>query len=192
MLVGYARTSTLEQEAGLAAQERALREAGCERVFSEQVSSVAPERPQLNAALDYVREGDTLIVYRLDRLARSMGNLLEIVKQLQARRVNLRVLDPEIDTASATGELIFHLFGALAQFERRLMLERQREGIAAAKAAGKYRGRKPTARLQTPAILELHRQGTTPTKIAEKLGISRMSVHRVLKDARTAAGQTAG
>ena len=126
-----------EQEAGLAAQQRDLKHAGCERLFSEQVSSVA-QRLQLAAALDFVRDGDKLIVTRLDRLARGMGDLLEIAEQLRGKGVALQVLDPAMDTSTAAGELIFHMFGAMASFERKLMLERQREGIAKARAEGRY------------------------------------------------------
>jgi DNA invertase Pin-like site-specific DNA recombinase len=194
MLIGYARTSTAEQEAGLAAQERDLRAVGCERVFSERVSSVSPTRPQLAAALDFVREGDKLVVTRLDRLARSMANLLEIAERLKAKGVALQVLDPAMDTASATGELVFLMFGALAQFERRLMLERQREGIAKAKAEGKYKGRAPTARNKADEIMRLRAEGVRPTDIARKLGISRLSVYRVAAEVeagRQASASTA-
>jgi DNA invertase Pin-like site-specific DNA recombinase len=191
VLVGYGRTSTSEQQAGLEAQERELRAAGCERVFTERVSSVAPERPQLAAALDYVRDGDKLVVHRLDRLARSMANLLEIVERLKAKRVALRCLDPEIDTSSATGELILHMFGAIAAFERRLMLERQREGIAKAKTDGKYRGRVPTARRQAAQMLEMKADGASPTEIARRLGISRMSVYRIIGAVKERPGKAA-
>src|SRR3954447_16853576 len=142
MHIGYARTSTAEQEAGLEAQERDLRAAGCQKVFSEQVSSVA-RRERLEAALDYVREGDTLIVTRPDRLARSTADLLAIVGRLEAKSVGLTILSmggQRIDTANATGRLMLTMLGAVAAFERDLMLERQREGIAKAKAAGRYRG----------------------------------------------------
>ena len=165
MLVGYARTSTAEQEAGLAAQERDLKHAGCERVFSEQVSSVA-QRLQLAAALDYVRDGDKLIVTRLDRLARGMGDLLEIAEQLRGKGVAFQVLDPAMDTSTAAGELIFHVFGAVASFERKLMLERQREGIAKARVEGRYTGRKPTVRNQAETIRAMMADGDGPSVIA--------------------------
>ena len=153
MHIGYARTSAAEQEAGLEAQERDLRAAGCQKVFAEQVSSVA-RRERLEAALDYVREGDTLIVTRPDRLARSTADLLALVARLEAKGVGLIILSmggQRIDTANVTGMLTLTLLAAIAAFERDLMLERQREGIAKAKAAGKYRGRVPTARRQADA-----------------------------------------
>ena len=179
MLVGYARTSTAEQEAGLAAQERDLKRAGCERLFSEQVSSVA-ERLQLAAALDYVREGDKLIVTRLDRLARGMGDLLEIAEQLRGKGVAWQVLDPAMDTSTAAGELIFHVFGAVASFERKLLLERQREGIAKAQVEGRYTGRKPTVRNQAETIRAMKAAGDGPTVIARKLKVARSSVYAAL------------
>ncbi len=186
MLVGYARTSTVEQEAGLAAQERDLKAAGCEKVFCERVSSMAL-RERLEAVLEFVREGDRLIVTRLDRLARSMENLMQITARLRAKGVGLKVLDPDMDTSSATGELIFHVFGAVASFERRLMLERQREGIAKAKADGKYQGRAPTARRQTTEVTRLKAEGVRPVDIARRLGIGRASVYRILGETGQAA-----
>ena len=148
MLVGYARTSSLAQVAGLEAQERELRTG---KVFAEQVSSIA-QREQLEAALDYVREGDTFTVTKLDRLARSVGDLLAIVARLERRKVSLRVLSMSgsqpLDTGTATGRLMLAVIGAVGQAEREAMLERQREGIAKAKAQGRYKGRVPTVRRQ--------------------------------------------
>jgi DNA invertase Pin-like site-specific DNA recombinase len=180
MLVGYARTSTAEQEAGLAAQARDLKRAGCERLFSEQVSSFG-QRLQLAAALDYVRDGDKLIVTRLDRLARGMGDLLEITEQLRGKGVAFQVLDPAMDTSTAAGELIFHMFGAMASFERKLMLERQREGIAKARVEGRYTGRKPTVRNQAETIRAMTAAGDGPTVIARKLKVARSSIYAALK-----------
>jgi DNA invertase Pin-like site-specific DNA recombinase len=185
MLVGYGRTSTMEQEAGLTAQERDLCAAGCERVFSERVSSVA-NRAQLEAALDFVRDGDTLVVTKPDRLARSVSDLLAIVARLEAKGVALRVLSMgggEVDTHTPTGKLMLTVLGGVAEFERNLMLERQREGIAKAKAEGKYRGRVPTARCQQEEALRLKVNGLRPVEIAERLNISRASVYRLLADA---------
>jgi DNA invertase Pin-like site-specific DNA recombinase len=180
MLVGYARTSTAEQEAGLAAQNRDLRHVGCERLFSEQVSSFG-QRLQLAAALDFVRHGDKLIVTRLDRLARGMGDLLEIAEQLRRKGVALQVLDPAMDTSTAAGELIFHVFGAAASFERKLMLERQREGIAKARVEGRYTGRKPTVRNQAETTRAMTAAGDGPTAIARKLKVARSSVYAARK-----------
>src|SRR5690348_1901103 len=147
MIIGYARTSTLGQQAGLEAQERDLKAAGCEKIFREQVSSVA-QRDQLEAALDFCREGDAFTVTKLDRLARSVGDLLSIVSRLDSKKVSLRVLSMSgtqpLDTSTSTGRLMLAVIGAVGQAEREAMLERQREGIAKAKRAGKYRGRAPT------------------------------------------------
>ncbi len=158
MIIGYARTSTLEQQAGLEAQQKTLSEAGCEKVYSEQVSSVA-RREALSDALSFCREGDVLIVTKLDRLARSVRHLGEIVDELTSRGIALRVLDMCLDTTTATGKLMLNVLGSISQFEREMMLERQREGIAKAKSEGRYKGRKPTARMKTSEVLQLLGQG---------------------------------
>jgi DNA invertase Pin-like site-specific DNA recombinase len=183
MKVGYARTSTLEQTAGFAAQVRDLNAAGCEKVFKEQVSSVG-QREQLAAALDFVREGDTLVVTKLDRLARSIGHLSDITKALDGKKTNLQILTMGLDTTNATGKLMLNVIGSVAQFEREIMLERQREGIAKAKADGKYTGRKPTARAKADDVRALSSQGIGPTEIAKRLGIGRASVYRILEVAQ--------
>jgi DNA invertase Pin-like site-specific DNA recombinase len=179
MLVGYARTSTVDQAAGFEAQLRELKVAGCERVFSEQVSSVG-QRDQLTAALDFVRDGDVLVVLRLDRLARSVAHLLDIVARLEAKKVGLRILNIGIDTNTASGKLVLHVLGAIGEFERAILLERQREGVAKAKAEGKYKGRAPTARAKGPEVKRLRQEGVGPVEIARRLKISRASVYRVL------------
>ncbi|MEP0941213.1 MAG: recombinase family protein [Rhizobiaceae bacterium] len=182
MLVGYARTSTFDQTAGIEAQIRELVKIGTERVFSEQVSSVS-SRPELDAALDFVREGDALVVTKLDRLARSTVHLLSIVEELENKGISLRVLDfggTEVDTHSPTGKLTLTMFAAMAQFEREMMLERQREGIARAKLQGKYKGRKPTAMAKKSEVLEMRTKGIGATQIAAELGISRASVYRII------------
>ncbi len=187
MLVGYARTSTVDQIAGLEAQIASLIATGCTKIMSEQVSSVA-ERAQLDATLDFVRLGDTLCITRLDRLARSTADLLRIIDQLEAKGVGLRVLDfggSEMDTQSPTGKLMLTMFGALAQFERELMLARQREGIERAKRLGKYRGRAPTARRKLPEMRAMAAEGVRPSEIADRLGVSRASVFRLLAECRS-------
>jgi DNA invertase Pin-like site-specific DNA recombinase len=186
MIVGYARTSTVEQEAGLAAQVRDLKAAGAEKVFSEQVSSVGP-RDKLDQALDFVHAGDTLMVAKPDRLARSTAHLLSIVARLEAKGVDLVMLSmggQQIDTRTATGKLMLTMLVAVATFERDLMLERQREGIAKAATEGKYKGRAPTARAKTEEVLKLARIGGLRKKtIARRLGISVASVYRILAGA---------
>lgn len=181
MLIGYARTSTLDQKAGLDAQKRDLAGAGCERIFEEQVSSVdVVRREALADALSFARQGDTLVVTKLDRLARSVAHLVETLAHLEAKGVALRILGMGIDTATPTGKLMLTILGGVAEFEREIMLERQREGIAKAKAAGKYKGRAPTARAKSDEILKLHGEGIGGTEIAKRLGIGRASVYRVL------------
>ena len=180
MIVGYARTSTIEQEAGFEAQLKQLEAAGCEKVFSEQISAVAATREQLEAALDFVREGDSFIVTKLDRLARSVPHLCEIGAKLEAKGVALKVLDQAIDTSTPTGRLMFNLLGAIAQFERELTRERMLVGIAKARAEGKYKGRSPTARAKADKVRELRDAGVRPAEIARQVGISRTSVYRVL------------
>jgi DNA invertase Pin-like site-specific DNA recombinase len=177
--VGYARTSTLEQTAGFEAQLKELEQAGCEKVFREQVSSVA-HRDQLEAALDFVREADVLTVCKLDRLARSTQHLLEITDRVKRKGAHLHVLNLGMDTSTATGKLLLTVIGAIGQFEREMMLERQREGIAKAKAEGRYKGRAPTARAKAEQAQALAKQGVGATSIAKQLGIGRASVYRIL------------
>ena len=182
MIVGYARTSTTEQVAGFEAQDRDLRAAGVERIFAEQVSSIG-ERVQLEAAISFVRHGDVFTVTKLDRLARSVANMLEIVARLEAKGVTLRILNLGLDTATPTGKLMLTVMGGVAEFERSMMLERQREGIAKAKSEGRYVGRKPTARAKADEVRALKVAGKSMREIAEALGISVGSVHGVLKAA---------
>jgi DNA invertase Pin-like site-specific DNA recombinase len=153
MKIGYARTSTLDQRAGLEAQVRTLQEEGCDKIFVEQLSSIKiVERSELQAALEYVREGDSLVVTKLDRLARSVIHLHDIVAKLKAKGTDLKILNLGIDTGTPTGKLMLTMLGGIAEFERDIMLERQREGIAKAKAEGRYKGRKPTARAKAKPL----------------------------------------
>jgi len=179
-LVGYARTSTTDQKAGLEAQLRDLHAAGCAKVFQEEISSVATKRPELERCLDYVREGDALIVTKLDRLARSVADLVAITARAKAKGVGLRILSMSLDTGTPTGKLMVNLLGSIAEFERELMLERQREGIAKAKAEGKYKGRAPTAMRKAEDVIRLKSEGMTGDAIAAKLQIGRASVFRIL------------
>jgi DNA invertase Pin-like site-specific DNA recombinase len=182
MIVGYARTSTVEQVAGLEAQERDLRAAGVEKVFAGQISSVST-RAQLEAVLDFIREGDVFVVTKIDRLARSVADLCAIVKRIEARGATLRVLQINLDTSTPTGKLMLNMLGSIAEFERSLMLERQREGIAKAKGEGKYKGRAPTARAKSEDIRRLAADGMTREAIASQLNIGVASVYRALRAA---------
>ncbi|MGB5084081.1 MAG: recombinase family protein [Methylocystis silviterrae] len=181
MLVGYARTSTIEQAAGLDAQRRDLAAWGCEEVFEEQVSSVQ-RREELEKALKFVRKGDTLVVTKLDRLARSVPDLVKIMAKLEEKGASLRILAMNLDTDTPTGRLLINLIGSIAQFEREIMLERQREGIAKAKDEGKYKGRAKTARAKSEYVLALHRGGKRASEIAKEAGIGRASVYRILQE----------
>tara|TARA_B100000949_G_C14267225_1_gene445596 strand:- start:635 stop:1201 length:567 start_codon:yes stop_codon:yes gene_type:complete len=184
MIIGYCRTSTADQTASLSAQAEALKEAGAEKVFQEVASGAKSDRVQLLQTLDYAREGDTLLIAKIDRLARSTSDFLSIVDQLEKKKVGLRILDfggREIDTKSPADRLIITLFAGFAQFERDLMKERQRVGIEAAKRAGKYKGRKPTARAKSKEIRQMLADGKRPVEIAATLGMSRASVYRLSK-----------
>ncbi len=192
MLVGYARTSTFDQKASIEAQVRDLKAQGCEKVFQEQVSSVdVVQREALAQALDYVRDGDVLVVSKLDRLARSTSHLVDIMRELEKKGAALRILDMGLDTSTATGRLMLNLVSSIAQFEREVMLERQREGIEKARREGKYKGRKPTAKAKADEVLKLHREGMKPSQVAKELGIGRSSVYRILEEAQAGDGEAA-
>ena len=183
MLIGYARTSTAKQNGGLVAQIEQLQAAGVDsdNLFQEQVSSVQ-ERAQLEAAVKSLRKGDMLVVTKLDRLARSLEHAILLERKISERGASLKVLDPSIDTSQPIGRLLFNMISAIAQFEREIMLERQREGIARAAAEGKYKGRVPTARARTTEVISLAERQVGAVKIAKTLGISRASVYRILAD----------
>lgn len=187
VIVGYARTSTVDQKAGLDAQVRDLQGFGADKVFAEQVSATATERPKLSSAMEFCREGDVLVVSKMDRLARSTADLLGIVERLEAKGVALVILSMSgqtLDTRSPTGKLLLTMLGAVSEFERGLMLERQREGIAKAKEAGVYKGRAPTARAKASEVLALHEAGVPVAEIARRLDIGTASAFRILRDHR--------
>ncbi|MBS1098657.1 recombinase family protein [Gluconobacter sphaericus] len=183
MIFGYARTSTHDQQYGLQSQIDELKEQGCERVYSEQVSGTQRDRQELTKLLDNLRPDDVLYVTRPDRLARNTQHLLEIIELLEQKGCSLVILSmggSQLDTRNATSKLMLTMLGAIAEFERALMKERQQEGIAKAKEQGKYRGRKPTAMAQSQDIKKMKSDGISVTDIAKKLNISRMSVYRAL------------
>lgn len=182
-VVGYARTSSADQCAGLEDQIAELKAAGCTRIFSEKVSSVDAERPQLRAALQFLRDGDEFVCTKPDRLARSTTELLRTVEELAQRGVRVRLLSMNIDTSTATGKLLLTLMGAVAAFEREIMLERQRAGIAKAKADGKFKGRAPTARAKAAEVHRLIAAGCKPAEIMKLTNISRASFYRIAKPA---------
>ncbi|TDR27805.1 recombinase family protein [Hydromonas duriensis] len=183
MIIGYARTSTIEQQAGFDAQIKELQSVGCTKIFQEQVSSQS-KRIQLEAALEYARDGDVFVVTKLDRLARSMRDLMTIIDGLSSKNVTVRILNLGLDTQTPTAKLILNVLGSIAQFEREMMLERQREGIAKAKADGKYRGRKPISDEQRLSILRLSHDGFTKAVIAKQLNVGEATVYRILAEER--------
>lgn len=181
MFIGYARVSTGDQT--LALQEDALCRAGCEKIFKDIISGSATDRPGLTEVLEYVREGDVLVVWRLDRLGRSLAHLIEVVRKLQDRGVGFRSLQEAMDTTTAGGQLIFHIFGALAEFERALIRERTNAGLASARARGRVGGR---PRRLTPEQVHMARQLMTAgessvAEIAEALHVSRATLYRALQ-----------
>ncbi len=178
MLVGYARVSTQDQTLDL--QLDALKKAGCEKLYTDTASGAKAERKGLEDALDYVREGDILVVWRLDRLGRSLRDLIERITLLNSRKVGFRSLTENIDTTTSGGKLVFHIFGALAEFERDIIRERTTAGLEAARARGRFGGRRS---VMTPAKLRLAqaamgRPGTTVGQLCGELGISRMTLYR--------------
>ena len=185
MFVGYARVSTRDQSSEL--QLTALMDAGCERVFTEAASGAKRDRPELTSALDYLRPGDTLVVWKLDRLAKSVHQLVETAADLQAREIGLKVLTQQIDTTTSGGRLVFHVFAAIAEFERELTLERTHAGLAVARAAGRLGGRKPAlgpaevkrarAMLGDPTI--------TVAEVAQQLGVPISTLYRHLPGGRS-------
>lgn len=181
MLVGYARVSTHEQN--LALQTDALKQAGCRRVFHDKVSGAGSERSGLKAALDYVRKGDTLLVWRLDRLGRSLRDLIEIVAGLEKRGIGFKSLQESIDTTTSGGRLIFHVFGALAEFERNLIRERTKAGLAAARARGRKGGRPKTLDTEKRDLLYrlYDERRYTIKEICRILGISKPTLYTYLQ-----------
>lgn len=179
--VGYARVSTNGQS--LDTQLEAL--SSCEKIFREKISGAKDDRPELQALLEFVREGDAVQVTKLDRLARNTRHLLEVSEYLQGKGVALNILNIGINTATPTGKLMLTMIGAIATFEREMMLERQAEGIAAAKMKGKYKGRKATAKCKSEEIIKLVETGSSKAKISRDLGVSISSIYRILREERS-------
>ena len=187
MYIGYARVSTDDQN--LALQEDALKEAGCEKIFYDKVSGAKSDRPGLQEALDYLRNGeDILVVWRLDRLGRSLKDLIELVNQLEERRIGFKSLQDPVDTTSPGGMLVFHIFGALAEFERNLIRERTKAGLKATRARGKKGGRRRALNEeQKQRLYQLYDDSSldggkkyTVKEICEMMGISRSTLYSYL------------
>lgn len=189
MLIGYARVSTQDQNPQL--QLDALKEAGCDKIFVEKASGAQRNRPELAAALDYMRTGDTLVVWKLDRLARSLKQLIDTVESLEEKEMGFRSLTEAIDTTTAGGTLIFHIFCSLAQFERSIIRERTRAGLDAARARGRTGGR-PVALSEDKmraARAMLAEPDITVAKAADQLGVSRATLYRHFPGGRAAVGE---
>jgi DNA invertase Pin-like site-specific DNA recombinase len=186
MFIGYARVSTQDQD--LALQLDALGEAGCGRVFTEKASGAQRDRPQLQAALEYMRAGDTLVVWKLDRLARSLKQLIETVELLGERNIGLRSLTEAIDTTTSGGRLVFHLFASLAEFERSIIRDRTLAGLAAARARGRMGGRPRSLGPQdlTVAKALLRDPEITMDQVAQRLGVAPATLYRHLPGGRSA------
>ena len=191
MLVGYARVSTIDQN--LTLQRDALTGAGCGKIFVEQMSGAVTDRPELMAALGFMRAGDTLVVWKLDRLARSMKQLIETVDELRAKGIGFRSLTEALDTTTPQGRLVFHMFGALAEFERGLIRERTQAGLAAARRVGRTGGRPPKLMdddLEAARSM-LANPDITVAEVAERMGVSPATLYRYLPAARTANSPSA-
>lgn len=182
-ILGYARVSTADQDP--AGQIARLKEAGAIRVFEDVVSGKGFDRPGLSALLDYARPGDSLAVTRLDRLGRSLKELLEIVETLKTRNIGLIGLEERLDTSSAAGELIFHVFGAIAHFERRLISERTKDGVEAARTRGRKPGRPPVAPETVLALRNLVAAGMSAGQAARQLGLARSTAYRLIGPRRS-------
>lgn len=178
-VLGYARLSTGDQDA--AGQILRLEQAGAVKVFTDVRSGKSMDRPGLTGLLAYARPGDTLAVVRLDRLGRSLSELLATVNMLRDRQIDLLSLEEKIDTSSAAGELVFHVFGAIAHFERRLISERTKDGIAAARAKGRRPGRQPLDQSKVEAAIKLVEAKVSPTEAARQLGLGRSTVYREMR-----------
>lgn len=178
MLIGYARVSTADQSLEL--QKDALIAAGCEKVITDVVSGVAATRPGLNEALEYARKGDTLVVWRLDRLGRSLKDLIETVNALHARGIGFKSLQEQIDTTTSGGKLVFHVFGALAEFEREVIRERTQAGLQAARARGRKGGRPPSMDKKKVAMAKklLADESTRVVDVCTVLKVSRSTLYR--------------
>ena len=180
MRIGYARVSTDDQNTSL--QLDALESAGCDQVFEEKISGKNKDRPELDVCLKVLRDGDTLVVWRLDRLGRSLEHLVQIIRELEDRKIGFQSLTESIDTTNAGGKLIFHIFAALSEFERNLIRERTIAGLKAARARGRVGGRK--AKLSSPDVRKaaamLLDPLVTKTEVAKHFGISRVTLNSAL------------
>ncbi|OPY62253.1 MAG: DNA-invertase hin [Pelotomaculum sp. PtaU1.Bin065] len=187
MNIGYARVSTQDQNLDLQLDD--LKKAGCEKFFTDVMSGAKSKRDGLEEAINFLREGDTLVVWKLDRLGRSLKHLIEVVTSFNDRKIGFRSLKENIDTTTSGGKLIFHIFGALAEFEREIIRERTCAGLAAARARGRTGGRKRVMDDQKVAMaMSLINNNIPPNKVCETLGVSRATLYRYLKEKNSQVG----
>lgn len=180
MKIGYARVSTLDQN--LTGQVEMLEQAGCDKIFTDKISGTVRDRSGLDQVKEILKDGDTLVVWRLDRLGRSLSDLIEWVKYLDSIGVGLKSLHESIDTSTSTGKLVFHIFGALAEFERNLIRERTMVGLASARAKGRIGGvKKKLDEYQVVDLVHMHQQKTPIAEICEHFGISKQTVYNYIK-----------
>jgi len=180
--IGYCRVSTTEQN--MTAQMELLHKAGCQEIFKEKLSGSNVHRPELRKLLDYIRKGDTVTVTKLDRLARSTKDLLSIAEEIKKKGADFEVLNINLDTKSPTGQLMLTLLAAIAEFEKGIMLERQREGIDIAKEDGKYKGRKPIEETKLQQVQKLVEGGISVSKAVSEVGIGRRTYYKAIEEGR--------
>lgn len=193
MKIGYARVSTQQQHDSLVAQQEALEEYGCEKLFTDQTSGIEAKRPGLSATLSYARSGDSIVVTRLDRLGRSTVDVLRTVQDLDSRGVTIEALDTRLDTRTPAGRLVLAVLASMAEFERNLIVERTREGLAYAKAQGRVGGRPPKLNeTQKRAALAALDSGLSETQVAETFEVSRSTITRLKRSRRERLSQSLG
>ncbi len=180
--IGYCRVSTIEQN--MTAQLKLLHKAGCQEIFEEKISGSHIDRPELRKLLDYIRKGDTVIVTKLDRLARSTKDLLGLAEEIKKKGADFEVLNINLDTKSPTGQLMLTMLAAIAEFERGIMLERQREGIAIARKEGKYKGRKPIEETKLRQVKILVNEGMSVSKAVTEVGVARRTYYKAIEEGR--------
>jgi DNA invertase Pin-like site-specific DNA recombinase len=179
-LIGYARVSTADQN--LDSQIDALKAAGCKKIYQEKMSGVRDDRPELEKCLDYIRDGDTLVVLKLDRLGRSLHHLVKVVNLLHTKEANFKSLSDSIDTTTPRGRLTFHVMGAMAEFEKSLNADRTRHGLASARARGRIGGRPKALDSEKASLIDQRRsEGVAVTSIAKELGVGPATIYRYLK-----------
>jgi DNA invertase Pin-like site-specific DNA recombinase len=188
MLIGYARVSTQDQTINL--QKDALEKIGCSKIFTDVISGAKEERKGLREAIEYVREGDTLVVWRLDRLGRSLKHLIETITKLNNRKIGFKSITENIDTTTSGGKLVFHIFGALAEFERDIIRERTNAGLQAARARGRLGGRPKAKSLDTQKKIQMAQslydnRNNTIEEICKTLNVSRATLYRYIQTEKT-------